>query len=256
MLAYSTVSHLGLMTMLFGFGTPMAAVAGVFHIINHATFKAALFMNAGIVDHEAGTRDIKRLGGLLMLMPITATMAMVAAASMAGLPPLNGFLSKEMMLEEAAHTVWAGNFWAVPALATLGAVLSVAYSFRYIVHVFFGPKRTITRSPSRTTRRRVVAAAGAAGGAGGADRPVPRDLRRDAGACHGRRGDRRSGPGIHLSLWHGVTPALICRSRVVGGLILLWRYRALRAVWRRVRIPRRRPCSMPRSGSPSGGSRA
>src|SRR3546814_5659847 len=68
-LSYSTVSHLGLLTMLFGFGTRAAAVVGVFHILNHAAFKAALFMNAGIVDHEAGTRDVRRLGGLASLMP-------------------------------------------------------------------------------------------------------------------------------------------------------------------------------------------
>src|SRR3546814_5962167 len=98
-LAYSTVSHLGLLTMLFGFGTRAAAVVGVFHILNHAAFKAALFMNAGIVDHEAGTRDVRRLGGLASLMPSSALLGIVAAAAMAGLPPLNGFLSKEMMLE-------------------------------------------------------------------------------------------------------------------------------------------------------------
>ena len=126
-LAYSTISQLGLLVMLFGFSTPMAAVAGVFHIINHATFKAALFMNAGIVDHETGTRDIRRLGGLARLMPITATLGTLAAASMAGLPPLNGFLSKEMMLEEASHVVWAGQAWLVPLLATVAAILSVAY---------------------------------------------------------------------------------------------------------------------------------
>ena len=83
LLAFSTVSHLGLVTMLFGMGTPIAAVAAVFHILNHCTFKAALFLVAGIVDHETGTRDARRLGGLLWLMPITGTLAMVAAASMA-----------------------------------------------------------------------------------------------------------------------------------------------------------------------------
>ncbi|WP_230530040.1 monovalent cation/H+ antiporter subunit A [Microvirga roseola] len=141
-LAYSTVSHLGLMTMLLGFGTPMAAVAAVFHILNHATFKAALFMSVGIVDHEAGTRDIRRLGGLLYLMPITGTLALIAAGSMAGLPLLNGFLSKEMMLEEAAHAAYAGNAWIVPALATLGALLSVAYSARLAIKVYLGPVRS------------------------------------------------------------------------------------------------------------------
>ncbi len=141
LLAFSTVSHLGLLTMLLGFGTKAAAVAAVFHIINHLTFKAALFMTAGIVDHETHTRDIKRLGGLRRLMPITFLIGTVAALSMAGIPLFNGFLSKEMMLEEASHTDWAGSHYAVPVLATLGALLSVAYSFRFIKHVFLGPVR-------------------------------------------------------------------------------------------------------------------
>ncbi|MGP1356258.1 monovalent cation/H+ antiporter subunit A [Roseicyclus sp.] len=141
LLAFSTVSHLGLLTMLLGFGTQAAAVAAVFHIINHLTFKAALFMTAGIVDHETHTRDIKRLGGLRHLMPVTFVIGTVAALSMAGIPLFNGFLSKEMMLEEASHTYWAGSDWAVPALATFGALLSVAYSLRFIVHVFLGPVR-------------------------------------------------------------------------------------------------------------------
>jgi multicomponent K+:H+ antiporter subunit A len=142
LLAFSTVSHLGLITMLLGLGTKAAAVVAVFHIINHATFKAALFMTAGIVDHEAHTRDIKRLGGLRHLMPITFTIATIAALSMAGIPPLNGFLSKEMMLEEVAHTHWIGPAWMMGAVATLGALFSVAYSFRYIAHVFLGKERS------------------------------------------------------------------------------------------------------------------
>ncbi|MEY3748094.1 MAG: hypothetical protein RL194_1553, partial [Pseudomonadota bacterium] len=78
LLAYSTISHLGLITLLFGLSTPMSVVAGVFHIINHAIFKASLFMAAGIIDHECGTRDMRRVNGLFKLMPITATLAMVA----------------------------------------------------------------------------------------------------------------------------------------------------------------------------------
>ncbi len=140
-LAYSTVSQLGLITMLLGFGTAQAALVAVFHILNHATFKAALFMSAGIVDHEAHTRDIRRLGGLRRLMPVTFTVATIAALSMAGIPPLNGFLSKEMMLDETTHTAWLGNPWLVPALAGLGALLSVAYSFRFIGQTFLGPVR-------------------------------------------------------------------------------------------------------------------
>src|SRR6056297_1401717 len=111
LLAFSTVSHLGLITMLLGTGTAFGAMAAVFHILNHATFKAALFMSAGIIDHEAHTRDIRRLGGLRSLMPITFTIATIAALSMAGIPPLNGFLSKEMMLAEVAATHWVGPYW-------------------------------------------------------------------------------------------------------------------------------------------------
>ena len=140
LLAFSTVSHLGLITMLLGFGTKAAATVAVFHIINHATFKAALFMVAGIVDHAAHTRDLKRLGGLRILMPITFTIALLAALSMAGIPPLNGFLSKELMLGEAATTVWLTP-WAMGLLATIGALFSVAYSFRFLAHGFLGPVR-------------------------------------------------------------------------------------------------------------------
>src|SRR5688572_21074446 len=102
LLAYSTISHLGLITLLVGLSSPLAAVAAIFHTINHATFKASLFMAAGIIDHESGTRDIRRLSGLFRFMPITATLAMVAAAAMAGVPLLNGFLSKEMFFAETA----------------------------------------------------------------------------------------------------------------------------------------------------------
>ena len=101
LLAYSTVSHLGLATALLGLNSPLALVAAVFHVMNHATFKASLFMAAGIIDHESGTRDIRRLSGLYRFMPITATLAMVAAAAMAGVPLLNGFLSKEMFFSES-----------------------------------------------------------------------------------------------------------------------------------------------------------
>jgi len=141
LLAFSTVSHLGLITMLLGTGTAFGAMAAMFHILNHATFKAALFMSAGIVDHEAHTRDIRRLGGLRTLMPVTFIIATLAALSMAGIPFLNGFLSKEMMLEEANHTVLFGVPWLVPVLATVGSLFSAAYCFRFIGHTFLGPVR-------------------------------------------------------------------------------------------------------------------
>lgn len=137
LLAYSTISHLGLITLLLGMGTPLAAVAALFHVLNHATFKASLFMAAGIIDHESGTRDLRQLTGLRKLMPITATLAMVAAAAMAGVPLLNGFLSKEMFFAEAAG-FGSGNTW-LPTLAVLAGALSVVYSLRFITEVFFGP---------------------------------------------------------------------------------------------------------------------
>ncbi len=140
LLAYSTVSHLGLVTFLVGLGSPLAAVAAVFHVLNHATFKASLFMIAGIVDHETHSRDMRLLGGLYKFMPWTATLSMVAAASMAGVPLTNGFLSKEMFFTEAVvgtSGVWA---WLVPAAVTLAGICSVAYSLRFVHDTYFnGP---------------------------------------------------------------------------------------------------------------------
>ena len=138
LLAYSTISHLGLITMLFGLGSDLAPVAAIFHIINHATFKASLFMAAGIIDHETGSRDMRRINGLWKYMPHTALLAMVASSAMAGVPLLNGFLSKEMFFSETLHQQLLGSFSAlIPGLATLAAVFSVAYSLRFIHDVFF-----------------------------------------------------------------------------------------------------------------------
>jgi multicomponent K+:H+ antiporter subunit A len=115
----------------------------VFHILNHATFKASLFMAAGIIDHESGTRDIRKLSGLVKLIPFTATLAMVASASMAGVPLLNGFLSKEMFFAETVFinaTAWIEM--TLPIVATIAGTFSVAYSLRFTVDVFFGPTAT------------------------------------------------------------------------------------------------------------------
>ncbi|MBB4798282.1 multicomponent K+:H+ antiporter subunit A [Brevundimonas bullata] len=140
LLAYSTISHLGLITLLLGLGSPLAAVAAIFHTVNHATFKASLFMAAGVIDHETGTRDMRKLSGLRRSMPVTAALAIVAAAAMAGVPLLNGFLSKEMFLAEAvAHTGGRHLNLALPVLATVASLLSVLYSVRFIHQTFFGP---------------------------------------------------------------------------------------------------------------------
>ena len=154
LLAYSTISHLGLITLLFGIDTRLAVVAGVFHILNHATFKASLFMAAGIIDHEAGTRDMRRLGGLWHCMPITAVLGMVAAGAMAGVPLLNGFLSKEMFFTEAVggHRNAVMNV-LLPLGAVVAGVFSVAYSARFIHDVFFnGEPHGLPKKPHEPPR--------------------------------------------------------------------------------------------------------
>ena len=130
LLAYSTVSQLGLMMALYGAGHPFAATA---HLINHAAFKACLFMVVGIIDHETGSRDIEKLSGLRRKLPLTCLLAVPAALSMAGLPPLGGFISKELFYEEMLHD------GTLPILiAVAGSVMTFAYSLRFI-KVFFGP---------------------------------------------------------------------------------------------------------------------
>ncbi|MGA0543173.1 monovalent cation/H+ antiporter subunit A [Neotabrizicola sp. VNH66] len=143
LLAYSTISNLGLITALAGIGSDGAILAAIFHIVNHAVFKASLFMAAGIIDHETGTRDMRRLSGLYRAMPVTGTLAIVASAAMAGVPLLNGFISKEMFFTETAD--WHNGTWldnALPYIATVAGVFFVAYSLRFIHAVFFGPPAT------------------------------------------------------------------------------------------------------------------
>ena len=149
LLAYSTISHLGLITLLLSLGSPLGAVAAIFHMFNHATFKASLFMAAGIIDHESGTRDLRRLSGLFRYMPVTGTLATVAAAAMAGVPLLNGFLSKEMFFAEAVEkhaSSWVDT--VAPYAAVLGSALAVTYSMRLIHSIFLGePPESYPRQP-------------------------------------------------------------------------------------------------------------
>ncbi|WP_064092833.1 Na+/H+ antiporter subunit A [Rossellomorea aquimaris] len=156
-LAFSTVSQLGLIMSLLGVGAAalhyeviedsvygIATLAAVFHLINHATFKGSLFMVAGIVDHETGTRDIRKLGGLMNFMPITFTIAIIGAFSMAGLPPFNGFLSKEMfftgMINVLEMDFYHLNTWGVifPVLAWIGSVFTFIYSMIIVFKTFTG----------------------------------------------------------------------------------------------------------------------
>src|SRR5699024_7229611 len=134
LLAYSTASHLGLITAGFGFANQLGAETGAFHILNHALFKATLFLVAGIIAHEAGTRAISELGGLRHDLPITGIITAIAALGMAGVPPFNGFFSKELLFEsayEVAHEL-GGLAWLFPAVAVFGSVFTFLYSIRFL----------------------------------------------------------------------------------------------------------------------------
>ncbi len=137
LLAYSTISHLGLIISLLGIGSPLAVAAAIFHIINHATFKAALFMIAGIIDHETQTRDLRKLSGIWQLLPFTGTLTMITAASMAGVPLTNGFLSKEMFFTELLANLSGASVVFAAIVATLAGLFAVAYSVRLVHGVFF-----------------------------------------------------------------------------------------------------------------------
>lgn len=239
LLAYSTISHLGLITLLLGLNSPLAAVAAVFHIMNHATFKASLFMAAGIIDHESGTRDINRLSGLRRMMPITATLATVASAAMAGVPLLNGFLSKEMFF---AETVFLDASPLVSTLlpvgATVAGMFSVAYSLRFIVDVFWGPPATdlpyAPHEPPHWMRVPVELLVLACLVVGVLPAwSIGRFL--DAAALPVVGGQL---PAFSLALWHGLnTPLLMSFVALIGGAAL---YQALRSLRRLGRIGGRR----------------
>jgi multicomponent Na+:H+ antiporter subunit A len=148
LLAYSTASHLGLIVAGYGIASSadahiglLGAETGAFHILNHALFKATLFLVAGIIAHEAGTRAIDELGGLREDLPLTAGITVVAALGMAGVPPFNGFYSKEFLFdatyELAAHD--GGLWWLLPVVAVFGSIFTFLYSIRFLM-LFFGEK--------------------------------------------------------------------------------------------------------------------
>ena len=221
LLAFSTISHLGLITLLFGLNSPLAAVAGVFHIINHATFKAGLFMAAGIIDQQTGTRDMRRINGLWKYMPYTAVLAMVASAAMAGVPLLNGFLSKEMFFTETLQSDQLGALsWLLPLGATLGGVFSVAYSARFIHDVFFnGEPVNLPKFPPHEPPRymkvpvEILVALCVAVGV------LPAITVSGLLAVAGSATLGGELPEYHLSIWHGFNvPLLMSVVALVGGV--------------------------------------
>lgn len=234
-LAYSTISHLGLITLLLGMNSKLALVAAVFHMMNHATFKASLFMAAGIIEHETGTRDMQRLSGLRRLMPLTAAVATVAAGAMAGVPLLNGFLSKEMFF---AESVLAGDSsglrFTLPAVATIASMFSVAYSLRFIHQVFFGPAATdLPHTPREPTRGMLLPSAFLVAAClliGILPGPTVGPLLETA--AHSILGPEL--PAYELKLWHGFTLPLLMSVLALGGGIAfyLWLHKRDRTMVR------------------------
>ncbi|EIM07649.1 monovalent cation/H+ antiporter subunit A [Planococcus antarcticus DSM 14505] len=158
LLAYSTISQLGLIMSLFGLGSAalhfgdgelgelygLAIFAALFHMVNHSTFKGALFMVIGIIDHQVGTRDIRRLGGLMSFLPITFTFAVIGSFSMAGLPFFNGFLSKEMFFTATVNAtslpLFGTSAWGllIPVVAWVASVFTFVYCMIFVFRTFFG----------------------------------------------------------------------------------------------------------------------
>ncbi|MFI0471575.1 monovalent cation/H+ antiporter subunit A [Halomonas sp. HMF6819] len=228
-LAFSTVSHLGLITVLLGIGTPMAVLAALFHILNHATFKAALFMISGIIDHEAGTRELKMLGRLRKTMPITALLLTLAAASMAGVPLFNGFLSKEMFLTETLESPLLGGLsWLMPVLATIASILSVGYSVRLVIAVCVKkgrqPSPKAPHEPPRMMRLPVEILVGLCLLVGILPAFMATGLLSLASQAV-----LQEPLDFHLSIWHGFNlPLLMSVVALVIGGALYWQHAHLR----------------------------
>ncbi|WP_120008811.1 monovalent cation/H+ antiporter subunit A [Teichococcus vastitatis] len=225
LLAYSTISHLGLITLLLSLNSPLALVAAIFHTMNHATFKASLFMAVGIIDHETGTRDIRRLSGLNETMPFTARLALVAAAAMAGVPLLNGFISKEMFFTEALDASSAPTLLhsLLPLAALLAGILAVAYSLRFIHGAFFGPvTNDLPRTPHeppqwmRVPVEILVFGCMVVGILPAATIGPYLDV-----AVHSVLG--AATPEYSLAVWHGINLPLVMSLIALAGGVLLYR---------------------------------
>jgi multicomponent Na+:H+ antiporter subunit A len=234
LLAYSTVSQLGFLTGLIGIGTPLALAAAALHTLAHALYKATLFMTVGVVDHEAGTRDLRELGGMRRFLPVSAAAGGLAAISMAGLPPLLGFVSKEEAFAaflEADGPVWLAGVGST--LAVLASIGTFAYSARYYLGTFEGPVRTEAhRAPFGFE---VPALLTAVGGIGlGLTVPWLDPLVNAVS-----RDTTGTSPDLHLALWHGWTvPLLLSGIVVTGGLLLVHRRQLVETFQERFTTPR------------------
>ncbi|MBU0505419.1 DUF4040 domain-containing protein, partial [bacterium] len=136
-LAYSTVAQLGFLIGFYGLGTPVGVQHDYFHVLNHVFYKGSLFMIAGIIDHAAGTRDIRKLGGLFKVMPLAGIAFIIMNLSMAGIPGTMGFVSKELVITQLTQYSWYIRFPLMFALFTY-AMFMVAFSIRLFKNTFFG----------------------------------------------------------------------------------------------------------------------
>nr|MDT0657072.1 Na+/H+ antiporter subunit A [Micromonospora sp. DSM 115978] len=227
LLAYGTVSQLGLLIVVTGAGTRDAALAGATMLLAHALFKAALFLIVGIVDRRAGTRELTALSGLWRRMPLVFAAAVLAAASMAGVPPLLGFVAKEAVIEAFLHQP------AVLAAVVLGAMLTVGYSARFVWGAFADKPGAVPTSTERVGATLLVPVAllAVAGLVLGPLAPAVDELLTPYADLFGPA-------GYHLALWHGLSPALGLSVLALagGGLLFVARDR-LAGPLRRLHTP-------------------
>lgn len=225
LLAYSTISQLGVMTLLIGQDTDIAFKALVIAVIAHALYKSALFLVTGIVDHETGTRDMRRLGGLARLMPFSMATAALAALSMAGLPPMFGFLAKETLLATAIHpSVPESVARFFPIATVIAGALILAQACLYIWNTFLGKSRDTSLHPHEAPWGMLLpplipALLSIALGLSPEPEPLARFLANAASAAYGGT------VKVSLALWTGLTVPVVLSIIAVstGFLIFLFR---------------------------------
>ncbi|BBF99001.1 MULTISPECIES: hydrogen gas-evolving membrane-bound hydrogenase subunit E [Pseudonocardia] len=219
LLAYSTVSQLGLLVAVIGIGTPTALLAASAHVVAHALFKSAGFMTVGLLERRAGTRDLRELRGLFRAMPWTATMIVLAAAGMAGIPVTLGFVSKEYVLDAALSAGTGPGTLAAVGLG-LAAVLTVAYSARMVVPIMFGSAAVLRPAAGARAMAGTVTVTALAGAVLGPAAGVLDPLLTSSAAAS-LRIPPAGVDGFYV--WHGLAPALLVSVLAVAtgvGLVL------------------------------------
>lgn len=238
LLAYSTVSQLGLLVAVIGVGTETALLAASIHVLAHALFKSSLFMVVGLVEKRTGTRDLHELHGLWKVLRWDALMLVLAAASMAGIAPMLGFVSKELIFESLLHSPWGIGLGVLLALlATAATIFTVAYCARLVLPTLPGTAMDGVKpwrfAPAMSVAVTVTAIAGLLLGpvAGLLDPVVVPAAASATGAAETEIG--------HLALWHGVNaPLLLSVAAIAGGLAIAVvlgrrdRVRGARAEWK------------------------